>query len=303
MIRAREFGKSQIQVVYAQGDVFERNTGQYKIGYTMLEVDGLPKEWVRQANQMDEVWVPSHFNEKTFRGSGVTVPINVMPLGVDPTYFSPGIRGRKVDEVFTFLSIFEWGERKAPDILLRAFSDEFDTKEPVSLLCKANNFDPSVNVRDEISRLGLRKGGGRIFVAENQILQRYELGVLYRSADCFVLPTRGEGWGMPILEAMSCGLPVIATNWSSQVDFMNEANSLPLEVEALIPAVAKCPYYEGYRWAQPSYEHLRTLMRWVFEHRDEASAIGQRAAKDAAELWSWNRATQRMIDIISARSR
>lgn len=302
MVRSRAFSKSPVQVVYAQGDVFERNTGQYKIGYTMLEVDGLPQEWVRQANLMDEVWVPSHFNEKTFRDSGVTVPINVVPLGVDPAYFSPGIRGHKVDEVFTFLSIFEWGERKAPDILLRAFSDEFDANEPVSLLCKANNFDPSVSIKDEISRLGLRKNGGRIFVAENQILQRYELGVLYRSADCFVLPTRGEGWGMPILEAMACGLPVIATNWSSQMDFMNKSNSLPLDVEALIPAVAKCPYYEGYKWAQPSYEHLRTLMRWVFEHRDEANAIGQRAAKDAVDLWSWSRATQRMINIISART-
>ena len=108
---------------------------------------------------------------------------------------------------------------------------------------------------------------------------------------------------MPILEAMACGLPVIATNWSSQVDFMNTSNSLPLDVEALIPAVAKCPYYEGYKWAQPSYEHLRALMRWVFEHRDEASAIGQRAAKDAVDLWSWSRATRRMIDIISTKTR
>lgn len=302
MVRSRAFGKSPVQVVYAQGDVFEKNTGQYKIGYTMLEVDGLPKEWVRQANLMDEVWVPSSFNKETFRDSGVKVPISVMPLGVDPAYFSPHIRGKKIDNCFTFLSVFEWGERKAPDILLRAFSDEFNASEPVSLLCKVNNFDPSVNIKNQISRLNLRQNGGRIVVAENQILQRYELGVLYRSADCFVLPTRGEGWGMPILEAMACGLPVIATNWSSQVDFMNESNSLPLKVESLIPAVAKCPYYQGFRWAQPSYEHLRYLMRWVFEHQDEARTIGQRAANDAVSRWTWRHATQSMIKAISLRT-
>ena len=302
MVRNRSFGQSRVQVVYAQGDVFERNTGQYKIGYTMLEVDGLPKEWVRQANLMDEVWVPSSFNKETFRDSGVKVPINIIPLGVDPAYFSPNIRGKKIDSCFTFLSVFEWGERKAPDILLRAFSDEFNSTEPVSLLCKANNFDPSVDVRDQISKLSLRKNGGRIVIAENQILQRYELGVLYRSADCFVLSSRGEGWGMPILEAMACGLPVIATNWSSQVDFMNESNSLPLEVESLIPAVAKCPYYQGFRWAQPSYEHLRYLLRWVFEHQDEAYTIGQRAAHDAVSRWSWGHATQSMIKILASNS-
>lgn len=298
MVRAREFGKAPVQVVYAQGDVFQKNTGKFKIGFTMLEVDGLPPEWVRQANLMDEVWVPSSFNERTFRDSGVTVPIHVVPLGVDPAYFSPGIRGQKAGDEFTFLSVFEWGSRKAPDILLRAFSDEFSAKEPVRLLCKANNFDPGVSIRADIAELGLRKDGGRIVIAENQILQQYELGVLYRSADCFVLPTRGEGWGMPILEAMACGLPVIATHWSSQTDFMNEANSLPLQIDGLIPAVAKCPYYDGFRWAQPSYEHLRSLLRWVYENQNQAREIGERAAQDAAQRWTWTHAARRISELI-----
>jgi|APSaa5957512535_1039671.scaffolds.fasta_scaffold15384_2 GT2 family glycosyltransferase len=300
MISSREFGKSHAQVVYAQGDVFERNTGNYKIGYTMLEVDGIPREWVRQANLMDEIWVPSSFNKETFLNSGVTAPINIVPLGIDPAYFSTNIKGKKIDDCFTFLSIFEWGERKAPDILLRAFADEFDLSEPVSLLCKVNNFDASVNLNNQISQLNLRKNGGRIVIAENQILQNYELGVLYRSADCFVLPSRGEGWGMPILEAMACGLPVIATNCSAQTDFMNKSNSLPLEVESFVPAIAKCPYYEGFRWAHPSYEHLRKLMRWVYENQDEAKVIGQRAAHDAAAKWTWKHATENMIKSISS---
>jgi len=299
MVRARQFGNARKQVVYAQGDVFERNTGAYRIGFTMLEVDGLPAEWVRQANMMDEIWVPSNFNVSTFRSSGVKAPINVVPLGVSPAYFSPAIRARKTDDHFTFLSIFEWGERKAPDVLLRAFADEFDSKEPVRLLCKANNFDPSVSIANEITALKLRPNGGQIVIAENQILQRYELGVLYRSVDCFVLPSRGEGWGMPILEAMACGLPVIATDWSSQVDFMTKQNSLPLAVERLVPAVAKCPYYEGFSWAQPSYEHLRSLMRWVYEHRDEAAAIGQQAAVDAAALWTWDKSARRIVELIN----
>jgi hypothetical protein len=299
MVGSRRFGKAPIQVVYAQGDVFEKNTGRFKIGFTMLEVDGLPKEWVRQANCMDEVWVPSAFNVQTFRDSGVTVPINIVPLGVDPAYFSPKIRTERIADTFTFLSVFEWGERKAPELLLKAFSDEFGAHEPVQLLCKTNNFDPGFKIKDEIEKLNLSRDGGRIVIAENQILQQYELGVLYRAADCFVLPTRGEGWGMPILEAMACGLPVIATDWSSQVDFMTKENSLPLEVEKLIPAVAKCPYYEGFRWAQPSYEHLRFLMRWVFENREQAAAIGQQAARDALNYWTWEHSGRKINSLIS----
>lgn len=302
MIRARKFDQAEIQLAYAQGDAFYRNTGKYKIGFTMLEVDGLPKEWVRQANLMDEVWVPSNFNKQTFLESGVKKPIHIIPLGIDPNYFSPEIVGHKIPEIYTFLSIFEWGERKAPEILLKAFSDEFHINEPVALICKTNNFDPSVSIPQLVSELHLRPNGGRIVIGQNRILKRYELGVLYRSADCFVLPTRGEGWGMPILEAMASGLPVISTNWSSQTDFINKENSIPLEIEGLIPAIAKCPYYNGFRWAQPSYEALRKSMRWAYENQQAANAIGMKAAIDARQNWSWDAMAKKIISRISSLS-
>ena len=46
----------------------------------------------------------------------------------------------------------------------------------------------------------------------------------------------GEGWGLPIIEAMAMGLPTIATNWSGQVDFMRADNAYPLRVEKLVPS-------------------------------------------------------------------
>ena len=298
-VRSRKFGDAPIQVVYAQADVFEKNNGKIKVGYSMLEVTGIPREWVRQANLMDEVWVPSEFNKRTFQDSGVRVPVHIIPLGINPAYFSPTIRSTKLKDTYTFLSNFEWGERKAPEILLEAFSDEFSVTESVALLCKINNFDGSVNIRSEIQKLGLRSGGGRIVIAENTILKNYDLGALYASADCFVLPARGEGWGMPILEAMACGLPVIATNWSAQTDFMNSQNAFPLEVERMVHASAKCPYYEGFDWAEPSYEHLRYLMRWIFENRQEASAKGLSAAKDVRRNWTWNNTAVAIRDRIN----
>ena len=57
--------------MYGQGDVFLRNKGKTRIGYTMLEVDGFPVEWVRNGNEMDEVWVPSGFNRDGYLASGL----------------------------------------------------------------------------------------------------------------------------------------------------------------------------------------------------------------------------------------
>lgn len=296
IMRQRPFGQAEVQVVYAQGDVFFKNSGRYRVGYTMLETDRIPEEWAHQANQMDEVWVPSHFNLETFRESGVTRPIHVVPLGVDINYFHPAVRVYPVEDVFVFLSIFEWGERKAPEILLRAFNDEFSAREDVVLVVKTFNRDPGVDIYQQIRDLGLDPRGGQIIVSLNEIVPRYQLGALYRSCDCFVLPTRGEGWGMPILEAMACGVPVIATYWSAQTEFMTPENSFPLEIEGLVPARAKCPYYQGFRWAQPSYEHLRYLLRFVYENQEQARRVGARAAREVAEKWTWEHTAQRIIE-------
>ena len=300
VIQARCYGNHDVEVIYAQGDVFERNSGKYRIGYTMLETDHIPEEWATAANRMDEVWVPSSFNVETFRNSGVTRPIHVVPLGVDPDYFHPGIASFPLSDSFTFLSVFEWGERKAPEILLKAFNDEFQHKENVVLVCKTSNSDPGVDVASQVKDLKLKPGGGRIVFSLNEILPAYQLGALYRMADCFVLPSRGEGWGMPILEAMACGLPVIATDWSSQCDFMNVENAYPLRVERLVPARAKCPYYQGFKWAQPSYEDLRRLMRHVYEHPAEARDKGARASLDAQANWTWSRSGTRILERLRA---
>lgn len=298
VIRQRDIGSSDIQVVYGQGDVFEKNFGKYKIGYTMLETTGIPKEWVDQANMMDEVWVPSTFNVDTFKASGVSKPIYTIPLGIDPNYFNPNIQGYPIQDTYTFLSIFEWGERKAPEIMLKAFNDEFRADENVVLICKTFNSDAEVSVASQIQNLRLQKTGGRIIFSLNEVIPTYQLGALYRSADCFALSTRGEGWGMPVLEAMACGIPVIATDWSAHCDFMNKDNAYPIEVERMIPAEAKCPYYEGFQWAQPSYEHLRTCMRYIYEHKEEARQKGLVASKEVLSTWTWDNAASKIIQRI-----
>lgn len=287
VITQRKFNNDYPQIVYGQGDVFKKNTGKYKIGFTMLETTGIPEEWVRQANLMDEVWVPSTFNVETFRNSGVKVPIYVIPLGIDPNYFNSKIRSYKKHHRYTFLSVFEWGERKAPEILLKAYSKAFTKKDNVLLICKVFNNDGSINVENEIKKMRLPEDGPEIMFLYNQRIADYQMPTLYRSADCFVLPTRGEGWGMPILEAMACGLPVIATNWSSQIDFMNEFNAYTLNIDGLIDAEAKCPYYKGFQWANPSEQHLVELLRYVYAHQDEARKKGDNASKEVLEKWTW----------------
>lgn len=282
------------QIALCQADAFPGVAGGPKVGWTMLEVTGLPPTWVDGCNRMDEVWVPASFNLDTFAASGVKVPLRTMPLGVDIDYFNPQITGRRPSERFIFLSVFEWGERKAPEILLGAFAEEFGRSDDVMLLLSVSNRDPFVDVDAQIAALDLPKGAP-IVVMNNAHLPAYQMGSLYRSADCFVLPSRGEGWGMPVLEAMACGLPAIATNWSGPADFLNDENGFPLNVKSMVKAESRCVYYEGFDWAEPDSEHLKSLMRQVYEKPEAARAKGLLAAESVQAEYTWQRCAERIM--------
>jgi hypothetical protein len=71
-------------------------------------------------------------------------------------------------------------------------------------------------------------------------------------------------------------------------------------VARLIPAVAKCPYYAGYEWAEPDMEHLIYLLRRVYQQRHEAQQVGQRAAAAVAHEWTWHHAAQRILERLEA---
>jgi len=116
-----------------------------------------------------------------------------------------------------------------------------------------------------------------VYFLESDLPQTH-LPRLYKSVDAFVISSRGEGWGRPHAEAMAMGLPVLATNWSGNTEFMNELNSFLIEVTELI-TIKKGPF-KGHKWAQPSVNHLRKLMRFVFSNPKEAKRKGHTARKD-----------------------
>ncbi len=274
-------------VMSGPADLWRRKSSRFRIGYTMLEVDGIPRDWVEEANRAVEVWVPSQFNVETFSSSGVKRPICKIPLGVDTDYFHPDIKPYRRFSRFTFLSLFEWGERKAPEILIKAFNEEFSASDDVVLVIACSNWDPAVSIKAALDRLNLRRGRAPIILYVNPQLEGYQMGSLYKSADVFVLPTKGEGFGLPILEAMACGVPPIATDWSGHLEFFDETVGYPIHVHHLEPAIAKCPYYEGFRWALPDFEHLRELMRRAVSNPEELNRKSKEAAA-RAKRFSWD---------------
>ncbi|MEW5761980.1 MAG: glycosyltransferase [Bacillota bacterium] len=276
--------------------------GAVNIGRTMFETDRIPAEWVEKCNGMDEVWVPSHFNLETFNASGVKPEkLRVVPGGIDVELFNPHAEPLDIrnEKGFVFLANFDWIDRKGWDILVTAYLTEFKPGEDVALVLKANKIAsgrPGTIERQLAFFIRDRLGLSLDKIPEVILLKGYieadRMPGLYTACDAFVLPSRGEAWGRPYLEAMACGLPTIGTKWSGNLEFMNEENSFLIETEGLeeIPEDVDMPVYRGHRWAKPSVEHLRQLMRYVFEHREEARRKGRKARKDVEEKWTWEKA-------------
>jgi len=265
---------------------------EYHVGRTMFETDRISPVWVASCNQMDEIWVPSRFNVETFAASGVerdklfVVPEAVDEQEFDPDHHTPLPLPNRA--AFNFLSIFEWSSRKGWDVLLSAYLREFSAEDDVCLYLRTYLFskpdgEPSEAlwklIREHAATLGLGdKKWPRIELIANQV-PLADLPRLYRSADCLVAPSRGEGWGRPHHEAMMMGLPVIATNWSGNTEFMNAENSYLLDYELadINQVELELWHYRGQRWANPSESHLRELMRQVQQNPAEAREKGSRA--------------------------
>jgi glycosyltransferase involved in cell wall biosynthesis len=282
------------QVVYGRGDLFSKNSGSYRVGYSMLEVDRLPKNWVEQANLMDEVWTPSAWGAEVFAASGVTRPIAVIPLGFDPAIFRPGPPRDRMRERTIFLSVFEWGQRKGWDVLLRAYRAAFSADAPVLLLLKIDCRDAAANPLREIAA-ALPQPSPPVGLIYNQALSDARLAELYHSADCFVLPSRGEGWGMPSLEAMACALPVITTAWGGSTAFLSAEYAYPLPIGNLVPTGSTDAHYRDAQWAEPDGEVLVDLLRQVQRDPAEAHMRGERAATHVVSQFTWEHAVEHMM--------
>lgn len=277
---------------------------RWNVGRTMFETDRIPDDWVAACNRMDAVWVPSEFNYETFTRSGVDArKIQIVPGAIDVAEYDLNTAPLAVDGArgYNFLSVFDWTLRKGWDILLRAYIEEFSAEEDVALLIKTSSYPERGYTLEHIGGMAMQFVAQELKRDPNHIpdivmmdthIPAQQLPALYRAADCFVLPSHGEGWGRPYMEAMAMAMPVIATNWSGNTAFMTAENSLLLDYNVVdVPEIAwrEKDHLRGHRWAEPDVTHLRARMRQAFTDREGAKAIGTRARADLAERFSYAR--------------
>jgi glycosyltransferase involved in cell wall biosynthesis len=197
----------------------------------MFEADGIPRDAAARCNSLwDEVWVPTQFNFDTFSRSGVDASkLRVVPEALDDQLYNPA--GAALEEArvamwsnashpfaplarlkrhgrYVFLSVFKWERRKNWAGLLQAYFQEFSRRDPVTLVLrthKAWETDP----QDDLKRLRKKNPDAPHVLLLRQRVDCQSQALLYSLCDAFVLPTHGEGWGLPTME-VGVGEPACA---------------------------------------------------------------------------------------------
>ncbi|WCK54486.1 glycosyltransferase family 4 protein [Aneurinibacillus sp. Ricciae_BoGa-3] len=288
----------------------ERKRFTYIILNTVWETTKIPNNWFPNINKFDAVIVPSLQNKNALINSGVKVPIYIVPHGVYANQFKPAnpkLSIKNTEGKFVFISVFGFQHRKNPETLLRAYWKEFSQKDKVILVIKTNGYrrhETHKWIEKQISAYKKQLGFGAR-TAPIVILTGFknlnQLKGLYTRGNAFVLPTRGEGVGLPFLESLASGVPVITTRWGGHMDFLTNRNAFLLDYKLKRPAISmnsrhaisqKFRYLfaqKGQLWAEPDIHSLKKQMRYAYAHPGVCRKKGQQGRKDILKL-SWNRA-------------
>ena len=294
-----------------------------------------PVSWTAKLADLRHIWTPTRFCQEAFARSGIRS--EVMPLGINPAYFQirdtdsltrsrlyrykhvhlersrteysvcrviPQIAHKQTPQSwFRFLYPFDWIERKGPDIALRAFAEEFSSKDDIELVfCKfglctwtPNRLLSPVELMQQIAKI--KPDLPRIVMLTN--FPRYpRISELYRLSDCLVAPFRGQGVSMPVMEAMACGIPVITTNFGGTPETITSDLGWLIKVKDVVP-VRMLDHFVPYQgedlgtYAEPDLHHLKKCMREAFEYADQTRKKGIKASEFIRCNFTWSKSVAR----------
>lgn len=253
-----------------------RPPGVAYVGVTVWETSEIPQAIAVVLSELDRIVVPSVHTKIAFEKSGVSCPIDVVPHAFDaanwpePTQEELGLYSQNVRKRrFVFYSIATPIERKNLVGLIRAYFRAFEDSEDVVLRIKSKlepgRFDEMMKDAEEKSGIKGRRPLVKLFSEKWPIAK---IRAFHLDGHCYVSATRGEGFGLPEMEARLCGRPVITTGWGSAPEVVSDdSNFVSLVDYDLVPVFnmhgVGC-YEPEQRWAEPKDESLVEAMRGAY---------------------------------------
>ncbi|MCE5336665.1 MAG: tetratricopeptide repeat protein [Desulfobacteraceae bacterium] len=273
------------------------------------EFGSIPRSWIEPMSAMvDEIWACSSFVRECYIESGMPADrVFVVPNGVDTGRFNPdappvALLTRKR---FKFLFVGGTIYRKGIDILLEAYCANFSSRDDVCLVIKdmgGKTFYQNRTALEKIREYQSRPDAPEIEYID-RTLDEAEMAGLYTACDCLVHPYRGEGFGIPIAEAMACEKPVIVTGYGAALDFCSPDNAYLIPSQVALFPEKRIENMEtvDFPWlAEPDRAALGELMRHVLDNPEEARAKGQAARIQIETNFTWEKSAEAVEERLQA---
>jgi glycosyltransferase involved in cell wall biosynthesis len=262
----------------------------------VFESNRIPEGVLAAVLGADQVWVPSDWGRGILLAHGVNRNrIHVVPEGVDGYRFhNHGRRAWTPDRPFRFLTVGKYEHRKSIDETLEAFAQVHANRPDLELVIKSNYFTNRDQKFEALQRKIASLGLNNVSVLWGDMTDN-ELADLYRGCDTFVLPSKAEGWGLPLIEAVASGLPVITTMYSGHTEFLNLARGSVLSVDYVMSKI-DCPEYCTYypdsknqwgSWARPDVYSISACLQAACRQVDSLYAAAQRNSQIIRQRYSW----------------
>jgi glycosyltransferase involved in cell wall biosynthesis len=287
---------------------FEPPSGGPFVLYQPWEFGAAPRAWVEAIREtVDEVWTPSAASRAAFVEAGVAPElVHVVPNGVDLSRFRPEGPARLLPRSAGTVFLFVGGtiHRKGVDLLLDAYGQAFEPGDDVLLVVKSfggAGVYRGMVAEDAVSSFAARGDTPAVVLLRDDVPYD-EMPALYRAADVLVQPYRAEGFCLPALEALACGLPVIVTAGGPTDEFVGEECGWRIPSRhASIPPGSLPPELDvgehGFL-LEPDVGALAACLREAADPGTRAAMAA--AARPQAERCSWERAAEAVRERLAA---
>ncbi|WP_207477502.1 glycosyltransferase family 4 protein [Arenibaculum pallidiluteum] len=275
-----------------------RIRGRRIVGYWAWELPVLPAAWLPALVHLHEVWTPSAFSAAAI-AAATEKPVRVVPHPVAIAQPGRAALGRAAfglrEQDFVALTAFHPAsgiERKNPLGTIRAFREAFGGRPGAVLVLKIGGEGPLPWLDGVLAQAG---GAGPDIAVLRGDLPDAELTALMACSDVLLSLHRSEGFGLVLAEAMQLGIPVVATAWSGNLDFMPDGSAALVE-HCLVPvADPEAIYGDGSHWAEPDTGHAAAWLRRLaadFETRRRLGEAGSAAIAERCGLTAFARALE-----------